>query len=66
MRVLVNGDSAEVPDGCSLEGLITHLGLHPQGIAAAVNRVVIPRSVRDEHMLLASDWVELIQAAGGG
>lgn len=66
MRVVVNGKPIVVPDECSLEMLISQLELTPQGVAAAVNRVVIPRSVRCAHMLQSSDMVEIIQAAGGG
>jgi thiamine biosynthesis protein ThiS len=66
MRVVVNGKPMVVPDECSLEMLISQLDLTPQGVAAAVNREVIPRSVRCAHMLQSSDTVEIIQAAGGG
>ena len=66
MQIVVNGKPVVVSDECSLEMLISQLNLTPQGVAAAVNRMVIPRSVRCTHMLQSSDTVEIIQSAGGG
>ena len=66
MLLTVNGESREVPDGCTLEGLIEHLGLGGQACAAEVNRDVVPKREHAERVLSEGDTVELVTLVGGG
>ena len=66
LALLVNGESRTVPEGCTVEGLLRHLGVEYRRIAVAVNRDVVPRSRFPTHPLAAGDRVEILEAVGGG
>lgn len=62
MRVRFNGTTVET--GAST--LAELLGDLPEGHAAAVNNVVVPRSAHCAHPLVNGDVVELVTAVAGG
>ncbi len=64
--VTVNDAPTELPDGCSLTGLISHLGLDRAICAAEVNQALVPRDRRDETVLAEGDRVEIVTLVGGG
>ncbi len=66
IAISVNDRQREVPAGCTLEGLLRHIGADGKRVAIAVNRDVIPRSSFSSHQLIAGDRVEILQAVGGG
>jgi sulfur carrier protein len=55
-----------VPEGCTVEALLLHLGFDRRRIAVAVNQDVVPRSGFATHPLAAGDHVEILEAVGGG
>lgn len=52
--------------GCTVDQLVSSLGLETRRIAVAVNRDVVPRSQFDDHALAAGDRIEILEAVGGG
>ena len=66
LPLLVNGEARSVPDGCTVEGLLRHLGLDARRLAVAVNRDVVPRSRYAAQPLAAGDRIEILEAVGGG
>ncbi len=64
--VVVNGESHRVPEGTTIGLLLDTLGLQRDGIAVAVDRIVVPRSEHDEHIVTPGAHIELIRAVGGG
>lgn len=66
MDIAVNGTEHAVKAECTVEQLLKDLGLNSAGVAVAVNRAVVPRSVRPSRALRPFDSVEIIQAVGGG
>jgi len=66
MKVLVNGDAADLPLGLTVGGLLRHLGLGEKPVVVEVNqRALFPR----EHEVTAldeGDVVELVQITAGG
>jgi len=66
MRVVVNGEAQTVARGVTIAALVAALGRGPRGIAVAVNREVVPRSMWGEVQLRPGDHVELLDAAQGG
>ncbi len=66
MKITVNGEIQEVPDGITAADLVQNLGLIGQRIAMEVNREIVPRSQHHEHVLQAGDTVEIVRAVGGG
>lgn len=65
MKLTINGNESEVPDGLSVAGLVAHLGL--QGpVAVERNRDVVPRAEHTTTMLSDGDHIEVVHFVGGG
>ena len=66
MRVTINGETREVPEGLTLLALILHLSLVPERLAIERNREVIRRAEWPRTTLAEGDRVEIIHFVGGG
>lgn len=66
MRLTVNGESREVPDQLTVQGLIDHLGLVDGPVAVECNRRVVPRAEHESTSLVADDVIEIVHFVGGG
>lgn len=66
MKVIVNGEAREVPEGSSVAELVAAMGLADAICAAEVNRSVVPRAARGERRLAEGDMVEIVSLVGGG
>ena len=66
VRLQVNGQDREFPEGLSLEGLIQELGVRKETVVAEVNRRIVQGEQRASCRLADGDQVELIQFVGGG
>lgn len=65
MKILVNGNHADIDGGTSLLQLLQTLTL-PKRYAIEVNEEIIPRSEYPVYSLKAGDKVEIVEAIGGG
>lgn len=66
MKITLNGEPNEIPQGCSAQQLIESLGLGGKRLAMEVNREIVPRSTFGRHVLQEGDEVEIVHAIGGG
>ena len=66
MKITVNGDVMEVPDGLTVAGLLDHLAVKRQFTAVAGNREVTPRSEHESTVLKEGDRLEIVRPMGGG
>lgn len=66
MVVTLNGKEQEIPAGCTVEGLLAHLNLRPQGIAVEINREIVPRSGFPARTIAEGDTIEVLRMVGGG
>jgi len=66
MNITVNGQIVEVPDGLTVDGLLTHLKVKREYTAVALNREVAPKSAYDTTWLKEGDKVEIVRPMGGG
>jgi thiamine biosynthesis protein ThiS len=66
MRLSINGDEHELPDGLSVVALLAHLGLAPERVAVERNRLVVKRATWSETTLADGDEVEILTFVGGG
>lgn len=62
MRLMINGEPAEVPDGAGLVDLLSERA----GSAVAVNGEVVPRAEHATTRLADGDVVEIVTAVQGG
>ena len=66
MHILLNGEPKEMPDDNTLSDLLVTLDLQNRRFAVEVNEELVPRSEHLNHVLHATDRVEIVQAIGGG
>ncbi len=66
--VSLNGEQRELPDGATLANAAALLGVEPdtRGVAAAVDREVVPRGEWEETVLAPGARVEVLTAIQGG
>lgn len=66
MRITVNGQESELPNGWTLLTLLEHLSLRPERLAIERNRLIVPRDRWSEVLLVENDSLEIVQFVGGG
>jgi sulfur carrier protein len=68
MRILVNGEQRELPDGATVARVVAASGADPsaRGLAVAVDAEVVPRSAWESTALADGQRIEILQAIQGG
>jgi thiamine biosynthesis protein ThiS len=66
MRIVLNGDPAELPGPMSVADLLTRLDIDPRIVAVECDRVVIKRARHAETMISEGSEVEIVAFIGGG
>ncbi|MDR0365028.1 MAG: sulfur carrier protein ThiS [Bacteroidales bacterium] len=66
MNIIINNNSREVAEGCTLERLIDEIGYKEFKFAVAVNNQVVKKTAWDETILYDGDKVIVIKAVSGG
>lgn len=62
----VNGEPRDVPDGCTVAGLVELMGIAPERVAVERNGEVAPRRTWAATALEAGDRIEVVTFVGGG
>ena len=66
MRVLVNGEVREVPEGTTVAALLDRMDLGGRRLAVELNQEIVPRSAYAQTVLHGEDRIEVVHAVGGG
>jgi sulfur carrier protein len=71
LKLVLNGEERDVPEGLTVSGLIDHLrAQHPQlvegSVAVEVNARVIRKAEHASHRLAERDRIEVVTFVGGG
>lgn len=66
MRITLNGDLRDHPDGLTVKELLADLGLNPAKVAVERNREIVPRSTYGDVTLADGDQLEIVHFIGGG
>jgi thiamine biosynthesis protein ThiS len=66
IRVTVNGEPRDLPDGLSLLQLLEHFALDPRAVVVELNREIVRRAALEQTPVQAGDSVELVHFVGGG
>jgi sulfur carrier protein len=66
VRVKLNGQPRDLPDGSTVAQAVTELTAAATGVAAAVNGDVVPRGSWSVTRLCDEDQVEVVTAVQGG
>ena len=66
MRVVINGERREIPEGLTVAALIEHLGMGGKRVAIERNLDILPRALWRETAVEANDSFEIVHFVGGG
>lgn len=66
MRVTVNGEAKELPDGSTVRAMLVELALTEGPVAVEVNREIVPRATHTSHVVREGDVIEIVHLVGGG
>lgn len=66
MRVVVNGEEREVPEGATIAGLLESMELEPGAVVVERNREIVSRDDVDGVVLEEGDHLEIVRFVGGG
>lgn len=66
MRVQINGEQKDVPEGISLQLLLEHLSLPQKRVAVELDRAVVRRADWSSTLVSEDSRVEIVHFVGGG
>ena len=66
MKIRVNGDEREVPDGLTVDALLAHLSMPGDRVAIERNLDILPRAAWKTTAVQANDSYEIVHFVGGG
>ena len=66
MKVTINGEAKEIPDGLTVRHLLEHLALRSDRVAIERNLEILPRAKWNETSVEANDRYEIVHLVGGG
>ena len=66
MQVRINGELREIPEGTTVAGLLTQLGVKAQRVAVEVNEAVVTKDRYAAHAIGPGDAIEIVAFVGGG
>ncbi len=66
MRVRVNGEDHDIPEGTTVTALLALLKIVADRVAVERNRLVVKRATYEHTHLLPGDEIEILTFVGGG
>lgn len=66
MKIIVNDEGRDVPDGTTVAELLATLEVEPRHVAVEINLDLVPRARHTEHELRDGDVLEIVTLVGGG
>jgi thiamine biosynthesis protein ThiS len=64
--IYVNGEPRVVPQGHTINDLLTQLGIKADRVAVEMNRAIVKQSLWAETRIPAEAQLEIVQFVGGG
>jgi thiamine biosynthesis protein ThiS len=66
LKLQINGDARDFPDGLTLAALVEQLGMKPDRVAVELNLEIVPRANWQSTQLKDGDKLEIVHFVGGG
>jgi sulfur carrier protein len=66
MKIKINGEVQDVPDGLTVSALLEHLAMPAARVAVERNLIILPRAQWSEIQVAANDSYEIVHFVGGG
>jgi thiamine biosynthesis protein ThiS len=66
MKLQINGEQRDFPEGLTVGTLIEHLGMKADRVAVELNLEIVPRTQWQAVALKEGDRLEIVHFVGGG
>jgi sulfur carrier protein len=66
MKIKINGEVQEIPDGLNVTAMLEHLGMGNKRVAIERNLDILPRTAWNATPVQANDSFEIVHFVGGG
>jgi sulfur carrier protein len=66
MKITVNGEAQDFPEGTTLRDLLSRLQINRGRVACEVNMNIVKRAEDEKTLLRDGDVLEIVQMIGGG
>jgi thiamine biosynthesis protein ThiS len=66
MKVTINGERREIPDGLAVSDLLEHIGMPGERVAIERNLEILPRAQWLNTKVQSNDSFEIVHFVGGG
>ncbi len=66
MQVKINGESRDLPAGCTVLQMLSRLELTQRRVAVEINRELVTRSLHETRKIDPGDEIEIVTLVGGG
>jgi len=66
MKITLNGEPRDIPDGLTLSSLLGHLGITPEIVAIERNLDIVSRNDWPVTRVEEADNIEIVHFVGGG
>ena len=66
MKVKINGEAQDIPDGLTVAALLEHLAMPAGRVAVERNLNILPRAEWGSTQVSANDSYEIVHFVGGG
>lgn len=66
MKIKINGEVQEIPDGLNVTAMLEHLGMGNKRVAIERNLDILPRTEWNATPVQANDTFEIVHFVGGG
>jgi sulfur carrier protein len=66
MKIKINGEPQEIPDGLSVRAMLDHLGMSGARVAIERNLEILPRTEWTGTPVQPNDSFEIVHFVGGG
>jgi len=66
VTIRFNGEAHSLPQGSTVADCLAMFDLDGKPVAVELNREVLPRELRDAHVLSDGDALEVVSLIGGG
>ncbi len=66
MRVILNGQDADVLEGITVAQVLADRGLAPVRVAVEINEDLVPRRAFEQTEIRDGDRIEIVTLVGGG
>lgn len=66
MKIKINGEAQEIPEGLNVTAMLEHLGMGNKRVAIERNLDILPRTEWSATPVQANDSFEIVHFVGGG